>query len=1200
MRLKKIELHGFKSFANRTEIQFEQGVTAIAGPNGCGKSNVVDAIKWVLGTLSHKEIRGDEMMDVIFKGAEGVAPLGFAEVSLTLLNGDHILPIEYDEVTVTRRLFRSGESEYLINKTQCRLKDIRELFYGTGIGTNNYSLIEQGKIDRLILSNPYERRLVFDEACGISKYRVKKAEAESKLEKVSQDLLRLGDVVREVSREMRSIKIQAGRAAKYRELQEDLKNKKKLLASHQYGELLQRYQNAQNDITLLSEEKSKLEVTISDINSKISQYEEVVNKLEEEYRNIGIELANADSKRSFLRQSIEQNTNRLEEIRIEKERFTKERDEVEAGIARLNDELARSKCEMDSVKSAIALCESRLKENRAKLTDAENECDNISKSIDAKKAELIELIHRETKYQNELTQMLAEKKIAKARTAKVSAKRSELEVELFDIQNKLLSYNDKVNAIEGDIEGVMSNLTNEEINHKGLKDELNVISSDLSLLQEEKDRKIARRELLTGLDAQFEGLDSGTKEILQYNISGYPGVLGTVADFIYVDARYVRMVEAILGDRAGYVVVETFDEAREIANYVMSNNIGKVGILWLGNREDCLAQSKMPSDTRTPYDCIRVDDRFSKLARYLLGSYIVAESIDEGYRIIEDKSGEYSVVTVDGDIIEHNGVIRTHSANNGCGILSRKVELKRLEVEIEELLQSIAEKSSKRSELEDAVRSCESVLESSRHSIYEKNVEKLEMTNELNLLSRRKKLLDEECENIELEMSDIVCQLASFDEKEMSINKIQSELKALKDGMDCEIGKLENTMRGYAGAKKGLIEENNSLEIDMAKVVERVGALSKAIAKLETEIDDNQTRIQNIVSRILQLDDKVSEITIALKDKNDEMAKISTTVEGFKQRITSVACEKDNGLQELIAIKDRYQKCYGALRETNDKLQRMRLTENEHKIKLSNLIEKVKEELCFDISADQSYAVLDSNVDLNAIAKDIDEIKAKIDSIGSVNLLSIDRLKELEDRHTILTTQEADLVKSKEKLMEFIRDINRESRELFEKTLSDVKVSFNELFRKLFSGGKAEITLLDDGVDIMSAGIEVLVKPPQKELTKISLLSGGEKTLTALALIMALFKVNPSPFCVLDEADAALDESNVNKFTGLIREFVDTTQFIVITHNKRTLAMADILYGITMERPGVSKKVTVSLIKDGSNVDLLPSKNRKELVGTGV
>src|SRR3989304_3590268 len=353
MRLKKIELHGFKSFANRTEIQFEQGVTAIAGPNGCGKSNVVDAIKGVLGTLSHKEIRGDEMMDVIFKGAEGVAPLGFAEVSLTLLNGDHILPIEYDEVTVTRRLFRSGESEYLINKTQCRLKDIRELFYGTGIGTNNYSLIEQGKIDRLILSNPYERRLVFDEACGISKYRVKKAEAESKLEKVSQDLLRLGDVVREVSREMRSIKIQAGRAAKYRELQEELKNKKKLLASHQYGELLQRYQNAQNDITLLSEEKNKLEVTISDINRKISQYEEKVNKLEEEYRNIGIELANADSKRSFLRQSIEQNTSRLEEIRIEKERFTKERDEVEAGIARLNGELARSKCEMDSVKSAI-------------------------------------------------------------------------------------------------------------------------------------------------------------------------------------------------------------------------------------------------------------------------------------------------------------------------------------------------------------------------------------------------------------------------------------------------------------------------------------------------------------------------------------------------------------------------------------------------------------------------------------------------------------------------------------------------------------------------------------------------------------------------------------------------------------------------------------------------------------------------------
>lgn len=1202
MQFKKLELHGFKSFANRTEIFFEQGITGIVGPNGCGKSNVVDAIRWVLGTLSYKSIRGDEMMDVIFKGAEGVSPKNFAEVSLTLSNDDHILPIEYNEVTITRRLFTSGESEYLINKTFCRLKDIRELLYGTGIGTDNYSIINQGEIDKLILANPYEKRLLLDEAAGISKYRAKKKEAESRLEKVAQDLFRLTDVTREVSREMRSIKIQANRAERYKELQNELRNKKLIFILHNYDELFTKHKHISEQIDSLAKSKNEIESRVEKLGKDIVEHKNRFNQLETTYRDTNKELSVVNSRIVLLEGCISNNTNRLSELKSEKEKYILEKEGLEHRIKKLNCDVEEIKNTKSSFENDLIEYEKKSLEMDLKLKDAIKECDTLSKEIETKKGEVIELVHKEANYKNELNQIIAEKNNAKAKLEKIISNKSRMECDSDSIKEKFSECSFKKQTVEREIDNILSSLTREEKAQKELKKNIDILDKYLMSLREEKEKKISRRDLLIDLEKQLEELDTGAKELLHYNNgSSYPGILGTVADLISVDPQYLHMIESILGEKAGYLVVESPEKIYEISNFIKTNNIGKVAMLPIDLPKNGFSQTphlpmehpiESNSNGSFASKYVKANGNYKQLVEYLFGGYLVVENIEAGFNKTKTNSMQ-PVVTINGDIIYPDGVVVIYGVNGKGSILSRKTELKQLDIEIEAVISEIELRETERREKEKMISISEEKLVMLRQKVYEKNVEKLDVVKELDLLNRRKQFLEKEWDATKIEISDIEHQIASIDERETSINNVLEELSELRDKLAKEISDMINMAGRYDHSKEELKQAITVTKVEIAKTIEKKNAIENKLAMLCKEIDTASNNLSTLDNSILETQEKIRSMESDLENMSREIEELRIKKGELQNHISSLELEREKYITLEKNMESQEKDNIDALRKIDNELQELRINENEHKLNISHLTEQSKSELSIDIVEEYKNYKADS-IDWDNLNKEIEEIKSKIESIGTVNLLAIDRLKELEERHKFLTAQEEDLLKSKDKLEDFIRKINKESRERFEKTLEQVRVYFNELFRKLFGGGKADI-ILEEGKDILEAGIDIIARPPQKELTSISLLSGGEKALTVHALIMALFKANPSPFCVLDESDAALDDKNIDKFIGLISEFTNTTQFIVITHNKKTMSMANILYGITMEQPGVSNKVTVTLSQ--AQKEFAEKAQKEELVG---
>jgi chromosome segregation protein len=581
MQLKKLEMCGFKSFANRTQIDFNKGVTGVVGPNGCGKSNVVDAIKWVLGTLSYKSVRGEEMLDVIFKGAQGVSAMGFAEVSLTLDNSDHTLPLEFEEVTITRRLFSSGDGEYYINKAPCRLKDIRELLYGTGIGTDNYSVIEQGKIDKLVLSNPHERRLVFDEAAGISKYRARKRETENRLEKVAGDLLRIQDVVHEVQKQLRSVRAQAGRASRYKELSEELKGKRLRLATHEHRTLASRATEVAGRLQAADERRGALR---ADLEARLRAVDDAQKRLEAEagrHADLASALAGLESQSTYLDKSIAAAESRCRELEDERGRADADRASFEAKAAEIAAQLEVESSKLAELDGTLRTRSAEQDEVRRKLDEAARECSRASAEHEAKKAEAVELAHKETQFRNEQARLLKEHADLAARMESMRSQDAQLEIELAELRSRVGGVRETKTVLEQEIASMIAAKKAEDVEQLKLREERAVLERELTQLREGKNHRVARRETLRDLEAHFEGLDAGARTLLREKMEG---VLGTVADHLEVAAESVPAVEGALGDRAGAVVCDTQESAERAVAFVRGRNLGRTIVIAL---EEC-------------------------------------------------------------------------------------------------------------------------------------------------------------------------------------------------------------------------------------------------------------------------------------------------------------------------------------------------------------------------------------------------------------------------------------------------------------------------------------------------------------------------------------------------------------------------------------------------------------------------------------
>ncbi len=1192
MQLKKLEMCGFKSFANRTDIVFDKGVTGVVGPNGCGKSNVVDAIKWVLGTLSYKSVRGEEMLDVIFKGATGVSAMGFAEVSLTLDNSDHTLPLEFEEVTITRKLFSNGEGEYYINKAPCRLKDIRELLYGTGIGTDNYSVIEQGKIDRLVLSNPHERRLVFDEAAGVSKYRARKRETENRLEKVSADLLRIQDVVTEVQKQLRSVRAQAGRAARYKELTQDLKGKKLHLALLEHRVLSSRAQELVERLQASENRRAELRARLEERSRLLDEAQRRLENEGSQHAELASALATLESESAYVERTIAAAESRCRELSLEQDRLAQERGGLEVKAAEVAGQASAEADRLGELDEIVRSRSAEQEEAARRLEEAARESGRVSADHEARKAEAVELAHQESQYRNESSRLMREREELEARAGAARARAEKLAAELAEIRSKVDGARQSQGVLEQEIGSLMSRKRAEDAEQQRLRAEKSQLERELVQLREGKEHRVARRETLRDLEMHFEGLEAGAKVLLQEKIEG---VIGSVADFLDVAPESVAAVEGALGERAGAVVVDTAANAAAAIERIRERGLGRTLVIAL---DECRngyfsdVELLMTGALGRASALVRTEPRTQSLVDALLGHTLVVRDRDTAREIRREQLTEWPLVTAEGDVFDHPGLVTTGGARTSQGLISRKAELRRLEEEIADFKGRLELSEARKTESERMLAESDQRLEQLRHDVYDRNVELGEASSQIEQLAVREQFLAGEREQLGAEAEHLSRQAEDALWRGASLESLLALLAWAKSGLGDEVAALAADVARLAAAK---VEQQNALtlaRVEAAKAVEQRVAVERRIEMLEKSRREVEAQADRVAAQLGEIEGRREGAEEDRRHHAEERDSLSGRLAEARGRVEEANRIREGLAQACESARSEKSVVEAELGPCDEEVGRLRVEEEGLRVKAENLAQRAREELDLDLAQAAQEPLPEGSLpeDPESLAREVEDLRSKVSGFGAVNVVALDQLNELEEREKYMLTQTEDLNRSKGQLEDLIKQLNLESRDLFDKTFDFVREQFNGIFRKIFGGGKADIILeQNDAIDPMERGIDIIAKPPGKEATSISLLSGGERSLTAIALVMGLFKANPSPFCLLDEADAALDEKNVERYAGVVKEFSSDTQFIVITHNKRTMAVCDALYGVTMEQQGVSKKVSVNLAGD-QNLDLLKAK----------
>lgn len=1248
--LKSLELFGFKSFADRTRFDFDPGITGVVGPNGSGKSNVVDAIKWILGDQSAKSLRGKEMADVIFNGAAGRKGSSFAEATLTFDNSSGFLPIDAQEVLIGRRLWRSGDAEYLINRGVARLKDVRDLFMGTGAGSASYCIIEQGRVDQILQANPTNRRLVFEEAAGISRYKARKTEAERKLERVEQNLLRLRDIVDEVDARRTSLRSQAEKAARFRDLSEELKELWLGLAADDYRALGSQLEALEttiaqqtSEIESLNDQQQELEGRLSSLDRDISGLDDQLRQAERRASQSRETIASHQTtirhqtsrKRELAteiaRLRIQRTTmhGRLQEGEAERDHVRKQLERFEAGYETRQKELQEKSDHVARLKNEITTSKANLEEGRARLIAQMKDVSNGESRVNSLESR-VEAAHRAQAAAIEKRDQIDKQ---------VEACRAELDAR----QAKAEAVGEEVAAAESAMEAVVEQ-------RQTISGEQNQFQKRLGEQREQRSGWLARKHVLEDLEQKQEGLGIGVKEILsRARTSEYPPwnkIRGSVADLLEVDLEHAALLDVALGESAQWLVIDEFDSLMEYLSSGTSLISGRVGFV---TPEKIAKLDSSGKPVETPVEeqpgspdlsnCDGVLHRADQLIRpgadcppqladRLLGATWVVETLGIARKLAQGTGRGCRFITLQGELLDAEGTLFVGTVHNESAIISRKSELRRLKNDLVRLERNI---ESEERRLDELVASLSKVDEEIASAQAEQR--KLEETwselksraaaqqGELDRLSESRELIDrevthgieqeQECRN-ELELAR-----TSLSEAEQTLHALQAEI----DNSEREIVEAEHR-------RQALDQQQSEDRLDLAKQEERLEGLRTANERIDRELKTRLQQREEADRRFDVASAKRQEIALQILNTNALLAELfleeeaaATEAAGFLAEKAKLRAQREQLDAQQNGVRTRRRELDDARHAEEIKTRDIRhqlgvlcdRIEEEYQVSLGDVVQTgasaVQAHLAAEAAANTDDVTddvvgqdevnaeagedqvgtkdIEANQDAEPIVEgsEYDEIRAelevrvnrlrrKLKVIGSVNSESLQDLDELEQRYTHLSSQLGDLEEAKQTLEEIVRRINTESRRLFEETFESIRGHFRELFRKLFGGGEADI-VLEDPDDILDCSIDIVARPPGKELRSISLLSGGEKTLTAVAMSLAIFKSRPSPFCILDEVDAALDEANVDRFVSLVRDFRESTQFIMITHSKRSMSAADLIYGVTMEQSGVSKRLSV-------------------------
>ena len=1192
MRIKQLELVGFKSFPQRTVLDFPSGVTGVVGPNGCGKSNIVDAIRWVLGEQSPKHLRGDVMEAVIFNGNEKLSPLGMAEVSLTFDNDRPLEPPtdldlevstlpahirELPEITITRRYFRSGEAEYLINRMPCRLKDITELFLGTGVGSKAYATIEQGRVEQLINAKPEDRRLFIEEAAGTTLYRARKQAAERKMERTRENLSRVNDILHEIDRQTQYLERQAKKAEAHKRLVEELRGLELRVTGRQFRAL-------QDELTALDATRERLAADGERLRGELSTNQQaheqaaaVVAEAEHRHAAAREQLAVLEAER----QSVQQRIVMLDEQRAERaRRQTRLADEAESarsGQVTTAERLRQAEREREAAAQYLVFDEGELRTRETELNAGRGALAALSEALEAAKTALVEHVSREVEVRNGLATLARRREDIARQLDRLRAEEDGLERRRVEIDAQLVARRADLERLRGELAQATGEQETRANELRALAEarrrwERQAAEIESALLQTR-----SRLESLEQIQANYEGFHRGVRAIMREE--HHPdGVLGVVADVIDIPQQYERAVAAVLGDRLQYVIVRGEDEGAEAVDRLRQAASGRSSFIPLQPRvPDLTGVQSLNGTSRQMLDLVRVRDEYRGVAQALLGEVVLVPDLSTAIGMWREHGVRVTLVTPDGDVLDPSGVI-TGGSDRPIEeeLLARRREIEQLRVDAGSHGGQLAEVRAQLAEVEQAMTAAEEAVKALGEGAHQLTVQIVAAEKDIERLEIERPQCCSRRDVVRYEIDSLQQEEGGAASEETALRQRQVELTALHQALEQALVDRRAETEEAVSRAEALTAEVTAVKVRVAERRERQAAAAATVDGLHAQHAQLAARLTALQGEREQAEREHASLEQDVAAARAREAEQVAQRAALEETVAAGAAAVEEAGHDLRTVEQRGRELQGALDELRTAQSQAEVARSETRLRGEHLATAMQEKYEVDLATvEPSESGEPDGSDEEERAR-VDAVRQRLLRLGEVNVGAIDELREFEERGGFLRTQRDDLERSLADLERTIQKLNRASKTKFAETFAKANETFQKVFPRLFRGGEGKLVLTNEH-DLLETGVEIVVRPPGKRLDTVSLLSGGEKALVAVSLIFSLFLINPTPFCILDEVDAPLDDANIGRYSQMIREMSAHSQFILITHNKRTMESADILYGVTMQEPGVSKVISVAI-----------------------
>lgn len=1180
MYLKRLELQGFKSFADKTILEFKPGITSVIGPNGSGKSNISDSIRWVLGEQSIKSLRGAKSEDIIFAGTQNRKSLGFAEASIVIDNSDGKLPIEYSEVTVTRKIYRSGETGYYINKVPCRLKDILELFMDTGIGKDGYSIIGQGKIDEILSNKSEDRRHIFEEAAGIVKYRVRKAESEKKLEQTKLNLLRINDIISEIESNIDPLKMQAEKAKQFLDLREELKNIEVGLFLYNIESYKEKLEQIVKDIEImenhkqeevekqekLQKNKDDLKIAIDNLTSKIEEVQnlgfESSNKIEKINSEISISkerIINNNQNEERIKNEIKECEERIEELEEEKKQKVEKKDSLFSNKEKFEKELDEKQEELKKIMEKMSTKELEIEGKKQLLEKYTDEKYEKSSNINAQDVNYQNIQKRQNNLKLEISEVISE--LDGQRDTK-----QELSSKFFEIENKRSKLVNEIEEVSKQKQECENKINEFDISINKIVDEMRMKKSRLNFLIETEKEK--------------EGYVKSVKSILiacDRDLNLKKGMHGVLANLISVDKKYETAIEMCLGASLQNIVTENEQDAKKLVEYLRKNNLGRASFLPIttvkGKKIDKI-KSKTNGVIGIASDLINTDKKYRQIIESLLGRTVIVDDMDTAINLAKQNSYSFRIVTLKGDVINPSGAIQGGSVQTKTvNILGRSKEIEELKNNINLLDEKVKALQEDKVKYQESV---SSVIETAKE--FEKSLQEIDIT----YATEKQKILaiEEKIDSSQIRLSKLKQESKKNEEQKIEIQNNKEEEKRRIEEIELEVQKLNEVIQEFASLNKDnqkYVDDLNfditNLKISVSSFDESGTSIDEMILRINQDIENNKKSIENKNNELNVKNEENKELNNKITELNNEVIEIKNLVANSSTKVEELKASRLKNNEELAKIEKDISSQFDVIEDLKEHCVKIDVKKTKLEQDLEQVINTLWEEYEITPNNAGDYKKPDNVL---TTQKQVNTLRNNIKDLGSINIDAIEEYKKTKERYDFMCEQRLDLDVTAGKLRKIIYDMTETMKNQFSEKFKQINKNFSEVFVELFGGGKAEL-ILNDEDNILECGIDIKVQPPGKKLQNMMLLSGGEKAFTAIALLFAILKINPAPFCILDEIEAALDDVNVYRYAEYLKKFSNDTQFLVITHRKGTMEAADTVYGITMEENGISKLLSMKL-----------------------